>query len=63
MKYNWKAEVHYKVKDCPGECQQTEMCGVMREAVELARTVGKRLGDKDPIFKDLEFLGRVDLID
>ena len=39
------------------------MCGVMREAVELARTVGKRLGDKDPIFKDLELLGRVDLID
>ena len=33
----------------------------MREAVELARTVGKRLGDKDPIFKDLEFLGRVEI--
>ena len=35
----------------------------MREAIELAGTVGKRLGDKDPIFKDLEFLGRVDFIE
>ena len=55
-------EIHYKVEDCPGECQQKEMCGVMREAVELTRTVGKRLGDKDPIFKGLMYLGRASLI-
>ena len=55
-------EIHYKVEDCPGECQQKEMCGVMREAVELTRSVGKRLGDKDPIFKGLMYLGRASLI-
>ena len=59
---NLKAKVHYKEEECPGECQQKEMCGVMREAVELTRIIMKKLGDKDPIFKDLISLGRVHLI-
>ena len=54
-------EIHYKVDDCPRECQQKEMCGVMREAVELTRIIMKKLGDKDPIFKGLMYLGRVHL--
>ena len=59
---NFKAEVHYKEEDCPEECQQKERCGVMREAVELTRIIMKKLGDKDPIFKGLMYLGRASLI-
>ena len=34
----------------------------MREAVELTKIIKKKLGDKDPIFKGLMYLGRVHLI-
>ena len=35
------------------------MCGVMREALELAKVIGKKLGHKDQIFQNLQYLGRV----
>ena len=57
---NHQAKVHYK-ENCPLECLQMEMCGVMREALQLARTIGKTLGDKDPIYENLQCLGRAQM--
>ena len=31
----------------------------MREALELAKVIGKKLGHKDQIFHNLQYLGRV----